>query len=325
MAQVVLSLLLFCVRPAGADGDEVQVAMPQSAAQPMVWSEQDWGTPPPIRVFVGSATTTDGLPIRAWYVDVDYSDTSLQVRPYLAQAPSGKEAVSAIAQRMAAYVAINGGYFDMSGQPATTFSLVKTDGHIVRKNVAKVTRPNGVYFVTRSAFGVRSDRSFDMAWIAHLGDDVYRYSEPTANSPASLAPPPTQTYPTGATIWSDITDAIGGGPILVQDGQVKITYDEEAFFGSGFESGKPYPRTAVGYTASHHLILFVVGGKRPAYSRGLTLPELAEEMRRLGCVAAMNLDGGGSTTLVVNETVLNQPSDGTERRVTSALTVIPTQ
>lgn len=325
VTQVVLSLLLFCVHPTGAAEDEVQVAMPQSAAQPIVWNEGDWGTPPPIRVFVGFATTTDGLPIRAWYVDIDYSDTSFQVRPYLAQGLAGKEAVSSIAHRVAAYVAINGGYFDMSGQPAATFSLVKTAGQIVRKNITKVTRRNGIYYVTRSALGVRSDRSFDMAWLAHFGDDIYCYPEPTANSPASIAPPPTTLYPVGAAVWTDITDAIGGGPILVRDGQVRITYNEEAFFGSGFESDKPYPRTAVGYTANHHLILFVVDGKRPPYSRGLTLPEVAEEMRRLGCMAAMNLDGGGSTTLVINGTVLNQPSDGVERRVTSALTVIPAQ
>lgn len=303
--------------------DEPLVPMTQSPAQLLVWAEHDWGTPPSIRVYAGAANTTDGHPIRAWYVDIDYSDASLIARPLLSKAPSGKERVSTLAQSVNAYVAINGGYFDMTAQPARTFSLVVTDGQLINKNIAKVTRHNGTYYVTRSAVGIHADRSFDMAWIAHLGTDIYAFPQATPNTVTAPAPPPTLNYPTGGAVWANITDAIGGGPTLIRDGQAQITYEAEAFFGSGFESDVPYPRSAVGYTANHHLILFAVDGKRPAYSRGLTLPELAQEMLRLGCVAAMNLDGGGSTALVVNGTVLNQPSDGVERRVTSVLAIVP--
>lgn len=303
--------------------DEPLAPVTQSPAQPFVWAEQDWGTPPSIRVYAGAANTLDGHPIRAWYADIDYSDTGLVARPFLSQAPDGKERVSAFAQRIGAYVAINGGYFDMTGQPVRTFSLVVSNGRLDSKNIAKVTRRNGIYDVTRSAFGIRADRSFDIAWIAHFGDAIYAFPQPTPNTLTTLAPPPTPNYPPGGALWPNITDAIGGGPTLIHAGQPQITYEAEAFFGSGFESDVPYPRSAIGYTANHHLILFAVDGKRPDYSRGLTLPELAQELLRLGCMAAMNLDGGGSTSLVVSGVMLNQPSDGVERRVTSALTIMP--
>jgi exopolysaccharide biosynthesis protein len=77
------------------------------------------------------------------------------------------------------------------------------------------------------------------------------------------------------------------------------------------------PRTAAGIDRDGHtLFLLVVDGRRPAYSAGLSLPQLADEMIRLGCNEALNLDGGGSSTLVMRDQktgdyrVVNRPSDG---------------
>jgi exopolysaccharide biosynthesis protein len=126
----------------------------------------------------------------------------------------------------------------------------------------------------------------------------------------------------GARLW-DAQDAIGAGPTLISDGQIVDTYENEVFFGSGFTSIDPYPRAAVGYTRDNRLILFATDGKQPQHSVGMTLARLSTEMQKLGSVEAMNLDGGGSETLVVNGVAINHPSDGRERNVSTCFAIVP--
>ena len=232
-----------------------------------------------------------------------------------------------MARKAGAYVAINGGYFDMSSKPARTYSLVMNDGRVLVPNIAQVSRPGRRYGVTRSAFGIRANRTFDVAWVAHLkdaagNDTLYAYDEPVPHTVAVVAPEPSTVAPRGARLW-DAFDAIGGGPTLISNGQIVDTYENEIFFSSGFPNDMPYPRAAIGYTRDNHLILFATDGKQPFISMGLTLARLAEEMKRLGCVEAMNLDGGGSETLVLDDRAINHPSDGQERAVTSILAIVP--
>ncbi|HHX01559.1 MAG TPA: phosphodiester glycosidase family protein [Firmicutes bacterium] len=113
---------------------------------------------------------------------------------------------------------------------------------------------------------------------------------------------------------------IGGGPRLVKDGKVYITAEEERFQ-PDIAAGRA-PRTALGVTADRKLLIVTVNGRQPGVSVGMTLTELAELMIELGAVDAMNLDGGGSTTMVIRDRVLNIPSDGTERSVSNAIVVI---
>ena len=113
---------------------------------------------------------------------------------------------------------------------------------------------------------------------------------------------------------------IGGGPRLVRDGSVWITGEEERFR-KDILTGRA-PRTALGITADHKLLLVTVNGRQPNISVGMTLTELADLMIELGAVQAMNLDGGGSTTMVIRDLVLNLPSDGVERPVSNAIVVI---
>ena len=114
-----------------------------------------------------------------------------------------------------------------------------------------------------------------------------------------------------------LTGAIGAGPALIIDGEIRITSDEEVFFGTSIP--KTHPRTAAGYTKNGALIFMVVDG-RQGESRGVSLDELAILMYELGAVEAINLDGGGSSTLVVDNTLVNRPAGGTtEREVMSAI------
>lgn len=117
-----------------------------------------------------------------------------------------------------------------------------------------------------------------------------------------------------------VVQAIGGGPRLVKAGEVFLTGQQERFQ-ADVVNGRA-PRTAIGVTADNQLLLVTVNGRRQDVSIGMTLQELAKLMIDLGAVDAMNLDGGGSATLVVRERVLNLPSDGAERPVASAILVM---
>jgi len=120
--------------------------------------------------------------------------------------------------------------------------------------------------------------------------------------------------------WGRVVDAVGGGPRLLDKGLV-VNGDE------GFPSLLVYrrhPRTALGVLGDGRVLLLVVDGRQPPHSLGMTVLELAMEMRRLGAVDAMNLDGGGSSTMIAGGRVVNFPSDETgERPVASALLVLP--
>jgi Phosphodiester glycosidase/FlgD Ig-like domain len=116
--------------------------------------------------------------------------------------------------------------------------------------------------------------------------------------------------------WSTVPDAIGGGPLLVRDGR-PVYRANEAFETSLI--APRHPRTAIGQLASGRILMVVVDGRQSGYSVGMTTWEMALTMRRLGAVQAMQLDGGGSSTLAFDGTVLNSPSDGRERPISTAL------
>ncbi|MFN7018273.1 MAG: phosphodiester glycosidase family protein [Fimbriimonadales bacterium] len=121
----------------------------------------------------------------------------------------------------------------------------------------------------------------------------------------------------GAAQWRTVQEAVAGGPWLIRDGKI-LTPDEQ---GGGFNPQtfveRRHPRTAVGRTAKGEVIWLTVDGRQP-HSQGATLTELAQILARYGAVEAINLDGGGSTTLVVRNLVVNSPSDGAERPVSNA-------
>lgn len=102
--------------------------------------------------------------------------------------------------------------------------------------------------------------------------------------------------------WDDVRHIIGGGPYLVRDGQTYVDISEQKLGSIGGRN----PRSAIGYTSDNHLIIVAVDG-RESSSVGLTLTELANFMKLIGCFNAMNLDGGGSTVLYVNGRVVNSP------------------
>jgi hypothetical protein len=136
---------------------------------------------------------------------------------------------------------------------------------------------------------------------------------------AEARPDTTLTFRLGLDPWWEgVADALGGGPVLVRGG-VPV-YDAGEWF-SSYQLDIRHPRTAVGQLADGRLLLVVADG-RSSLSWGLTNRQLADEMVRLGAVEAMALDAGGSSTMAFNGSVLNRPSDGSERAVADSLQLL---
>lgn len=123
-----------------------------------------------------------------------------------------------------------------------------------------------------------------------------------------------------AYVWATVPSAIGGGPRLLVDGQVAVDWAAEGF-DAGF-AGSLNPRTAVGTTRDGRRLLLVTVDGRQGFSKGVSLAGMALILKRYGAWNAINLDGGGSTTMAVDGlTVSNPGGDGSERPVADMLLV----
>ena len=126
-----------------------------------------------------------------------------------------------------------------------------------------------------------------------------------------------------AAYQDQIQEAVGGSVYLVKDGKPVVTSAADYY-------NSRHSRTCVGITAEGKVVMMVLDGRQEPFSAGGTAEELAQIMLDAGCVTAINLDGGGSTTFVAKQegsntlTVVNRPSDGYERSVSSSLMVVST-
>lgn len=115
-------------------------------------------------------------------------------------------------------------------------------------------------------------------------------------------------------------DVVGGLPQLIKDGKIDITWEQEKAAKAFVENR--HPRTAVAKLKDGKFLMMTVDGRQPGVSVGMSLQELAEYLFSLGAVDAMNLDGGGSTTMFLDGKVVNSPSDKEgERKIGDAILV----
>ncbi len=162
---------------------------------------------------------------------------------------------------------------------------IDAQGRVMNTNKREMTIPYGGMVITGSA---------DSPLTAlKAGDETHLRWQVTPNS------------------WDDIGDAVSGGPMLIKDNSYCINLKAEAFH-SNWTSNSIKARTACGVTANNHLILVTAEGTH-------TLYDLAHILHELGAVDAMNLDGGGSTTMVIHDTTMNMENKSNERKVAVAL------
>ena len=234
-------------------------------------------------VTVNSGTPNGPLTIDI--LEIEASDENIEVKTVLAGPDDsfGLAPVSELVARSGAIAGVNGVFHASDGTP---LGLVITDGRL-----------KSLPIMARTAMGITQDGRI-------LMDNV------SIDAEGNLVPD-----------WLEegVVYAVGGGPRLVKDGKANVTSLQEQFK-ADVARGRA-PRTAVGVTDDGKLLLVAVTGRQAYYSIGVTLEELADIMIELGAKDAMNLDGGGSSTMVVRDFVMNTPSDGRERKVADAILV----
>lgn len=133
--------------------------------------------------------------------------------------------------------------------------------------------------------------------------------DPDAGTPISARP----------SLYALAEDIVAGVPQLIRNGKIRITWEQEKSSKAFVETR--HPRTAVATLKNGKFLMITVDG-RSEISGGIGLQDLAEYLLSLGAVDAMNLDGGGSTTMFLDGKVVNRPSDKEgERKVSDALLV----
>lgn len=232
-------------------------------------------------------------------------------------------------------------YYQQSGNPLlvvnTTFfefvqnrnlNAVVNKGQLLAYNLHNIAGKGKDTFTYRHSFsgaiGIRKNREADIAWL--FTDSTSRF--PLASQIAvphfkdsNAVLTPSQLPATAKFKKWKMQTAVAGGPVLIQDGKIQISNNEEQRF-AGKQINDKHPRTAMGYTADGHLIVMVVEGRNPGIAEGANLTQLAQLMKTVGCVEALNLDGGGSSTMLVNGKETIKPSDKTGQRPVPAVFII---
>ncbi len=213
-------------------------------------------------------------------------------------------------------------------------NVVIKDGKLVSYNeetVAGKRKDTLTYFHSFfGALGISKNRKADVAWV--YTDSAKRFAY-ASQSPVHFIKDSSESTDLNYVInktksgrkissfskWKMQT-AIGGGPVLLQNGEVQIANNEERKFG-GKAIYNPEPRTAIGYTKDNKLVILVCEG-RSGNAAGLSLTQLANVLKDIGCVEAVNLDGGGSSCMLINGKETNFPSSkGVQRPVPSVFLI----
>ena len=239
------------------------------------------------------ALLTSPAPIAVQALRLDPARVSLEVG-LAGDGEPARAGVLEIAARRGAIAAVNAGFFALAdGRPS---ALLKKDGEVV----GGTTRPRGAVAILEQKG--RTHLLFDRVTGGKSG-----YRTRLGTSPQE---------------WARARHAVSGAGLLVLDGRQIDDWTEERI-AAGFDTAR-HPRTIIGVDGAGAIWLVTVDGRNPQLSVGMSFTELQTLSRRLGLRAALNLDGGGSTTMVAGGRIVNTPSDPAgPRKVSDALLVVP--
>jgi hypothetical protein len=313
MRKLAILLLLFFVAAA-------------STAQ-LRWKKADSiYSPLPASVHVWScADTLNGFPFVAFYTSVRLKDKALQ---FTAQTGQGKRFTPLQYYQLEQFplLVVNCSYFSFTTNE--NFNVVIREGKMLSWNITSLrgTGPDSLlyYYPTRSAIGIDRQRRADVAWL--FTDSIRRW--PYAFEDRPVVAKGVDSVPTIYSMndiewkWWKMRTAVGGGPVLIHDGKIFITDRQEQLYPGDDREGEHLPRTAMGYTRDGKLIVLVIQGRAPGVAAGVTLQEEAQIMLSLGCYEALNLDGGGSSCLLINGKETIRPSDKMGQRPVPAVFLV---
>jgi len=230
---------------------------------------------------------------------------------------------SEVYQATSAPVVVNGGYFFSEGGKRYNASVAVSKGQVYGVNLNYASEDWVTYYYPTRGVFYEKDGKLSAGWTYYTpSGQHYLYGKPADNAwDQAPAQAPDANFPETATVFEPVT-AIGAGPVLLHDGNVVNSWKAELFYGDGSDNKAPesrQPRTAIGSNSSR-LMLFVCEGRGMTEGvYGLTTAEVASVMKALGCTEALNLDGGGSSCLLVGGKSAIQESDGQQRAVGSVI------
>jgi len=303
------------------------VTVKQMPEQSISWEESDeFSATEGIHLFTTNSSfrfNNDGtlMPFSAYALTIDMSK-GFRFVPYYNKDKGNmtvKEMVNdySSANGTMPLVGINAGYFGGS----SSYSLLINNGELLSGNIPQLSR-SGSFYVTRGAFGHDEAMNFSTEWVYTIHPGVvYGYPNPSLNVDGETPQPkPTESFPANGFEYNRV-NAVGGGPVLIREGQLIEDYQYELFYDDIIRSIAN--RTVIGVTANNELVILVVNG-RAVYSDGIALKDMAKILKQdFNCKHALNLDGGGSSTLVVNGNVYNQNSiDVGQRSVLTGVLIV---
>ncbi|MFT3822636.1 MAG: phosphodiester glycosidase family protein [Chitinophagaceae bacterium] len=293
-------------------------------AQQLKWTRVDSAfgkLPASIKVYK-TTDSLNGKPFIAYYLEARLKDRSLD---FTTQTGDTKRYTPSeyYTKEDSPYVVVNGTFF--SFETNQNLNLVVKDGELVAYNTPSIKSKlsDSFYYPTRAAIGITLSRKPDVAWTFTDSSEQFPYGfqyNPVIAKGRTASPRFKDLNTLEHWKWWRMQTAIGGGPVLLKDGEVYITNKEEQMFVNG-EKDK-HPRTAMGYTRKKKLIILVITGRYPGIAEGATLEEEALILKDLGCIEALNLDGGGSSCMLVNGKETIKPSSNGVQRPVPAVFII---
>lgn len=290
------------------------------------WTKADSAFGPlPASMHVYSAVDTfHGFPFKGYYTSVRLKDKKLL---FTASTGQGRRFTPSqyyqLEQRP--LLVVNCTYFSFATNQ--NLSVVVRDGRMLAYNVNSLRGTGNdsmvYYYITRSAIGIDRQRRADVAWL--FTDSTRRW--PYAFEDRPIVAKGSDTVPSIYSLndiewkWWKMRTAVGGGPVLIHDGKIFISDAQEQLYPGEGREGEHLPRTAMGYTRDGRLIVLTIEGRSPD-AAGITLQEEAEILHELGCYEALNLDGGGSSCMLINGKETIRPSDASGQRPVPAVFLV---
>lgn len=279
----------------------------------------------------------DTAPFRAYYLIADLKDRKIDFTAdtTLARRLTPNEFYQKDEQPL---VVVNCTFFSFATNQ--NLNVVIKDGKLVGYNIHSIPGRGKDTLTYRhpfgSAIGISKKRQADIAWIFTdsaiklpyamqwtmdaIKDSVSKHDLNYMDLQTSIITRPhAGSFTSSLKKWKMRT-SIGGGPALLQYGKVKITNNEELKF-VGKAINDKHPRTAMGYTKDGKLIILMIEGRNNV-AHGAKLEQEAQILKDLGCWEALNLDGGGSSCMLVNGKETIKPSDKEGQRAVPAVFII---
>lgn len=314
------------------DGDKYHYSEPQTVrldAHPsmpeLTWEKQDYALEG-VKVFK-TTSQLDGRNFNAWYAIADPAEVDFRV--LYPETVGSKKTVASQAEAASDCLAlINGAIYGNYN-----IGVIITEGSMTQQWHGEIegcywATDNQLYQITRPIIGIDKNGKAGAYWVGVPQQGTFYYydrPQPSVTGQAKYGKV-SASSPAPAIDW-DPYYAISCGPMVLYDGKVcadNSMVDDTHYYTnfecwdeSGVYSAHP-DRTAVGITEDGKIVLFICDGRIDA-SQGAYIKELGPIMKSIGCVHAMNLDGGGSTGMWINGSGMINHKDGSWRAVKSTL------